>query len=247
MQRVGTFYRSVIGKKAIVAATGAILLAFLVFHLIGNLKAFLPDPAPGVYDIDLYSKFLRTVGEPLFPRTTVLWTIRCVLLVALGLHIACVVQLAKQNRDARPVAYIHKPARREATPSARWMLYTGSFLILFIVLHLLQFTTGTLGSTGFGESVYANLYLAFHKLYFVGFYAVAMLILALHLFHGAWSLFQSLGLDNPDRNLGLRRFAMAVSIGIFLAFASVPAAFYSGLMQAPKPAAQLTQQFEQQR
>ncbi len=247
MQRLGTFYRSVIGKKAIVAATGAMLLAFLVFHLIGNLKAFLPDPAPGVYDIDLYSKFLRTVGEPLFPRTSLLWIIRCTLLAALTLHIVCVIQLANQSRNARPVGYIHKSAHREATPSARWMLYTGSFLILFIILHLLQFTTGTIGSTGFGQSVYGNLYVAFHKLYFVTFYATAMAILALHLFHGAWSLFQSLGLDNPDRNLGLRRFAMAVSIGIFLAFVSVPAAFFSGLMQAPKATAQLAQQFEQQR
>lgn len=234
-----------IGKKAIVAASGGILLAFLVFHLIGNLKAFLPDPSPGIYDIDLYSRFLRTVGEPLFPRASLLWIIRCGLLVALTLHIICVIQLAKQNRDARPIGYNHRSSLREATPSARWMLYTGSFLSLFIVLHLLQFTTGTILSAGFGESVYGNLYVAFHKLYLVTAYAIAMAVLALHLFHGAWSLFQSLGLDNPDRNLGLRRFAMAVSIGIFLAFASVPAAFYAGLMQAPKPAAQLAQQFGQ--
>lgn len=247
MHRLVAFYESMIGKKAIVASTGSILLVFLVFHLTGNLKAFLPDPSPGIYDIDVYAQFLRTVGEPLFPKTSLLWIIRCVLLVALGLHILCVFQLANRNRTARSIGYRHRPEHVEATHSARWMIYTGSFLLLFIVIHLLQFTTGTIGSAGFTASVYTNLDVAFQQVFWVGFYLTAMVILGLHLFHGTWSVFQSLGVDNPDRNRGLRRLAAIVSIGIFLAFVSVPTAFFLGVMPKPEPTPNLAQHLEPQR
>lgn len=233
MTRLGLLYRSVIGKKVIVAVTGVMLLVFLILHVIGNLKAFLPDPSPGVPDIDVYGHFLRTMGEPLVPYMGVLWIVRVVMGIALVLHIVCVIQLALISRGARDVAY-REIRHIESTASARWMLYTGSLMLVFLVVHLLQFTTGTIAPKPFDQSdVYANLYGAFRHWYYAVFYLVAMFVLGLHLYHGAWSVFQSLGLDNPDRNRSLRRLAVCIALGLALAFASLPAAFWSGEMPSP--------------
>ena len=233
MSRLVTLYRSSLGKKAIVAVTGAMLLGFLVLHVVGNLKAFLPDPEPGVADIDVYARFLRTMGEPIFPYSSALWIVRTILAAALGLHLVCVFQLALQNRGARPVRYA-RTRHGHATPPARWMLYTGSLLGVFIVIHLLQFTTGSIDAARFTEgAVYLNLHRTFQLGGYVVFYVGAMAVLGLHLYHGAWSLFQSLGLDNPDRNRGLRALALVFAVGLFLAFSSVPLAFSSGVMDPP--------------
>ena len=233
MRRLLALYRSSIGKKAIVAVTGALLLGFLLLHVIGNLKVFLADPEPGVPDIDVYSRFLRTMGEPLLPYAGALWIMRLVLLAALGLHVLCVIQLALRSRRARPVPYA---SRRyvQASTSARWMLYSGPLILVFVVVHILQFTTGSLDSARFtAGAVYANLYRAFQLWFYVAFYLAALLVIALHLYHGAWSLFQSLGLDNPDRNRGLRALAAALAVGLFVAFASVPLAFVTGTLEPP--------------
>ncbi|MEE2679219.1 MAG: succinate dehydrogenase cytochrome b subunit [Myxococcota bacterium] len=234
MTRLGRLYRSVIGKKAIVAVTGVMLLVFLILHVIGNLKAFLPDPSPGVPDIDVYGQFLRTMGEPLVPYMGVLWSIRVIMGIALVLHIVCVIQLALINRRARDVGY-REVQHVESTAPARWMLYTGAFMLFFLIVHLLQFTTGTIDASRFvNGKIYANLYRAFHDVpaYSV-FYLVAMLVLCLHVYHGAWSFFQSLGLDNPDRNRGLRHLAAVIAVVLALSFAALPAAFWSGVMASP--------------
>ena len=233
MKRLLQLYRSVLGKKAIVAVTGAIMLGFLILHMIGNLKAFLPDSSPGVPDIDLYSRFLRTMGEPILPYSVALWIVRIITGSALVLHVVCVFQLATRNRRARPVHY-DRADYTEATTSGRWMLYTGSLLLLFLGFHLLQFTTGSIDVSRFVDGeVYGNLFRAFHQWYFAALYLAAMAILALHLYHGAWSLFQSLGYDSPDRNRGLRRLAVVIALGLALSFGAVPVAFFSGLMQPP--------------
>jgi len=234
MTRILALHRSLLGKKVIVAVTGAMLLAFLLLHVAGNLKAFLPDPSPGIPDIDLYSHWLRSMGEPLLPSSFALWAVRIVLLLALVLHVECVLQLAVRNRRARPVRY-DRVEHAEATASARWMLYTGALLLLFVVIHLLHFTTGSLDPDGFVRgAVYANLHHAFGRWPVVLFYLGALVVLTLHLSHGAWSLFQSLGLDNPDRNRALRRTALAIAIAIPLGFAAVPLAFSTGLMKPPQ-------------
>lgn len=233
MNRFLLLYHSILGKKAIVAVTGAMMLGFLVLHVIGNLKAFLPDVAVGVPDIDVYSRFLRTMGEPILPYGVALWAIRIVMGIALVLHVVCVAQLAAISRRARPVGY-QAPDYVEATRSARWMLQTGAVLLAFLVFHLLQFTTGSVEPSRFVEGgVYGNLFRAFQQWYYAALYLIVMGILALHLYHGAWSLFQSLGADSPDRNRGLRRMAVVVAIGLAFAFGSVPAAFFSGVMDPP--------------
>jgi succinate dehydrogenase / fumarate reductase cytochrome b subunit len=236
VKRLVLLYRSLVGKKAIVAVTGAVLMGFLLLHAAGNLKAFLPAPLPGVPDIDVYARFLRTMGEPLLPHGFVLWTLRIALLVALVLHVVCVVQLALHNRRARPVGYA-RADYVEATVSGRFMLYTGGLLLLFVAVHIPHLTTGSIASARYVEgAVYGNLHRSFAGWGFTAFYVAAMAVLGTHLYHGAWSAFQSLGLDNPDRNRALRGVAMAIAVVLPLAFASVPLAFFSGEM-APPPVA----------
>lgn len=244
MTRFVRLYRSALGKKAIVAVTGAILLLFLLLHVAGNLKVFLPDAAPGVPDIDLYARFLRTMGEPLLPFSGALWTVRVILAVAFVLHVVCVFQLATRNRRARPVGY-RRQQYAEATAPARWMLVTGSLLLAFLAIHLLQFTSGTIDAERFVPgAVYANLDRAFSGWGYTLFYTGAMGVLALHLYHGGWSLFQTLGLDNPDRNRALRALALCVALGLALAFAAVPLAFFAGSMAPPPTTPPSAQQLE---
>ena len=127
MSRLAVLYRATVGKKALVAVTGFVLLGFLLGHMAGNLKAFVPDPQPGVADIDVYAAYLREIGVPLLPHGWFLWLTRAALLSALVVHVVCVLQLAARNRAARPVGY-RVTTQVEATRSARAMLLTGSLL-----------------------------------------------------------------------------------------------------------------------
>jgi len=227
------FYQSTLGKKAIVAVTGAIMIGFLVGHVTGNLKVFLPDPEPGIHDIDVYARFLRSAGEPILPHGGVLWIVRLTLLSALVIHVVLVVQLSVRNRMARPVGYASQHHAR-ATRPARWMMVSGLVVLAFVVFHVLHFTTGTIDPAGFQEgAVYSNLYQAFTRWPFVVLYIVAMGLVALHLYHGAWSMFQTLGLDSPDRNRALRWFAVVLSVALFAGFVTVPISFVAGALDSP--------------
>jgi succinate dehydrogenase / fumarate reductase cytochrome b subunit len=246
LQRWLGLYHSSIGKKIIAAVTGALMLAFLVGHVVGNLKVFLPDPEPGVADIDVYAEFLRSVGEPLVPHGAMLWVVRTVLLAAVVLHVTCVLQLSARSRAARPEGY-RATSYKQASLSARMMMASGLLLLAFIVFHILHFTTGTVDPADFTEgAVYANLRRAFTQWSLVALYVVAMAGVGLHVFHGAWSMFQSLGLDNPDRNRLLRGLSVLLAVALFIGFATVPLAFAVGALgprsssvtaSAPAPAA----------
>ena len=204
-----------------------------MLHVTGNLKAFLPDAAPGVPDIDHYAEFLRTMGEPLVPHNGVLYLTRAVLLISVVLHIWMVISLTAQNRRARPVRYVRQKYV-QATTAARYMLGTGFLIAVFIVFHILHFTAGVLDPMRFVEgAVYENLYRAFQLWYFVMIYVFAMAVIAFHLYHGVWSLFQTLGIDNPDRNRALRAFAAASALALFLGFSSLPVTFYFKKLPPP--------------
>jgi succinate dehydrogenase / fumarate reductase cytochrome b subunit len=229
--------RSSLGKKTVAAVTGAILSGFLVLHVVGNLKAFLGVDAAGRYEIDTYARFLRVAGEPLLPAGFVLWSLRVVLGVSLVAHVLVVTSLALQNRSARPVGYA-LVRYRAASVSARWMFWTGLALLVFVVLHILHFTTGTLAAPGWApQTVYANLQRAFSRIPVTAGYVIAMVLLALHLRHGVWSAFQTAGWDGPRRNAALRRFAAWGALALALAFAALPQAFAAGWLPAPGTAA----------
>ncbi len=234
MSRIATLYRSTLGKKAIAAVTGIVLFGFVVLHMVGNLKTFTGSDCEGVAHIDIYARFLRTMGEPLVPYSFLLWTGRIVLLVCLVLHVVTVIDLARLNRSARPIRYHHRQELVRSTFTARSMLASGVLLLVFIVIHVLHFTTGSIDITPFvHEAVYANLYHAFGKWFIVLFYVLAMGLLGIHLYHGVWSLFQTLGIDNPDRNRSLRALAALAAFILFVGFCSVPVLVYLNVLPAP--------------
>ncbi len=120
------------------------------------------------------------------------------------------------------------------------MMVTGLFLLVFIVMHLAHFTLGAIEPSRFEYGrVYQNLQDAFSRLPWVAVYAISMAIIGLHLYHGAWSLFQTLGLDNPDRNRGLRRLSAVIAVGLAIAFASIPFAFYTGILKSAESTEQV--------
>ena len=148
MSRIAQIYHSTLGKKAVVAVTGVILFGFVVLHMLGNLKTFTGNAEDGTPHIDIYARFLRTMGEPLLPGGFALWTTRIILLVALVLHVVVVIQLSVRNRASRPARY-DRHVQVESTWPARTMLVSGLLLLVFVVVHILQFTTGTIDITPF--------------------------------------------------------------------------------------------------
>ncbi|MGI9020831.1 MAG: succinate dehydrogenase cytochrome b subunit [Solirubrobacterales bacterium] len=224
-------WRSSIGKKVIVAISGGILAAYVLLHVLGNLKAFQGADAGGA-PIDSYAEFLRTVGDPVVPRSGILWAVRAILIVALVLHVVGVVQLSKRNAAARPAGNNAKRIARSF--SSRTMLPGGLFLLAFIVFHILQFTTGTINSDEYIEgAVYRNLYEAFQNPLFVAVYVGVSIVLGLHLRHGIWSTTQTAGWDKPNRNPTIRRSSNFLAVAIAVGFAAVPLAFWTGILEAP--------------
>lgn len=230
MNRISTLYSSSIGKKSIAAVTGLILFGFLIGHVAGNLKVFTGSTAEGVPHIDEYGQFLRELGEPLLPFMAGLWIARAVLIVSLVLHVIVVSQLALQSSAARPTKYVRSQKVASSTP-ARWMMYTGLLVLVFIVFHILHFTTGTIRLGEFEHgTIYNNLRHSFTIWPVAIGYSVVMIVLGMHLYHGVWSLFQTLGLDNPDRNKALRTFALVMTLVITIGFIVVPLSFVTGMM-----------------
>ncbi len=237
MARATRFLSSTLGTKTVVAVTGIILLGFVILHMLGNLKTFTGTDARGVPHIDVYARFLRTMGEPMLPHGVALWATRAILLVALLLHVGMVFRLQARNRAARPIPYDHRQERVVSTVAARTMLLSGVLILVFAVIHILHFTTGSLSWVPrvVPEEIYANLSRAFGVWYVAVFYVIASGLLGFHLYHGAWSMFQTLGLDNPDRNRPLRWFAALVAVILVLGFSSVPLLFIIGVMPEPMP------------
>lgn len=213
-----------IGKKAVMAVTGFILVGFVILHMVGNLKIYL-----GPQHFDAYAAFLREMGEPLLLREQALWMVRLILLAAVVLHAAAAVQLTQMSWKARPIPYSRRDAIA-ASYAARTMRWGGVILLLFIVYHLLHFTAGRVGFEP-GEfrpgAVYQNVVAGFRVWYVSAFYIVAQVALGLHLFHGVWSAFQTLGLD-AQRNPFYRHLAAALSVVVVAGNISIPLSVLGG-------------------
>lgn len=230
MNRIQALYATTIGKKFIAAITGLILFGFLAGHVAGNLKVFTGSTAEGVPHIDEYAHFLRIAGEPLVPANFVLWGARVVLLASVVLHVVVVIQLALLSQEARPVNYV-KSTKKAATLPALYMMFSGTLILGFIIFHILHFTTGTIQIGEFEHGyVYNNLASSFGHWWVALFYIFVMVVLGFHLNHGIWSLFQTLGLDNPDRNQLLRMLATGLTVAIILGFIAVPLSFMTGIL-----------------
>jgi succinate dehydrogenase / fumarate reductase cytochrome b subunit len=234
MSLIKTFYGSTIGKKITMALSGLVLVLFVLGHMAGNLKIFAGiDPSTGDYKIDDYGRFLRSMGSEMMGHEGLLWGVRVVLLVCLIVHAVSGIQLARLNRRAKPEGY-KVSSYRSANAASRTMIYGGLFLLVFVTYHILHFTTGTVHFHGFVEGeVYANVFAAFRHWSLAGFYVVSMALLAAHLYHGTWSMFQTLGVDTPQWNKGFRTAAKIVAVALFLGFSAVPVSIAAGLLPAP--------------
>lgn len=219
------------------ALSGLVLVLFVLGHMAGNLKIFAGvDPATNDYKIDDYGRFLRSMGSEMLGHSGVLWIVRIALLACLVIHVVSGIQLSRLNRAAKPVGY-KVSNYRSANAASLTMIYGGLFLLLFVTFHILHFTTGHLHFSGFVEGeVYANVWSAFQSLLTAAFYVVAMGLLALHLYHGTWSMFQTLGVDTPNWNKGIRTIAKVISVALFVGFSAVPVSIATGLLSAPNPA-----------
>lgn len=221
-------WASSVGKKQVVALTGFVLILYVVAHMLGNLKAFQGTGAGGAA-IDSYGEWIRTVGEPVIPREGILWTVRAVLLLCLVVHVAGVAQLAVKNRAARPRG--RRPPVIKRSLSTQTMQAGGVVLLVFIVFHILHFTTGTLDPDHFAQgAVYSNLDGAFASPFFVLAYVVAVIALGLHLRHAVWSTVQTAGWDKPNRNPTVRRGSSFIAVAVTVGFAAVPVAFWTGVL-----------------
>jgi succinate dehydrogenase / fumarate reductase cytochrome b subunit len=224
IHRAIRFYEAPIGKKSVMALTGAILFAYVAGHLLGNLQIYSSDHD----QINRYAAFLHDPS-----RATLLWLVRALLLIAVAIHITASVQLWNLQRAARPIGYVKKDDIPSAY-AARTMLWSGPIIAAFVVFHVLHLTVGSvlpLQEQGPNQpDVRANVIAGFQHPAVAIFYVVAMLLLCLHLYHGLWSMFQSVGLSHPRYTPVLKRLAAVSAILIAAGNVSIPLAVMAGLL-----------------
>jgi len=224
MRRVAKLYRSSVGKKILMACTGLILFLFIVGHMVGNLKVL-----SGPEAFNHYAEFLREIGYPLLPHQSFLWMFRAVLLAAVVVHATSALLLWRSSRAARSEGY-GKKKDISFTYASRTMRWGGVILALFIVYHLLHLTVGSIHPDFIPGDVYHNYVVAFQSPLIFGFYVVAQAALCFHLYHGLWSVTQTLGASHPKYNPIRRPVAVVLSLGIFVGFLIPPVLVLAGVV-----------------
>jgi succinate dehydrogenase / fumarate reductase cytochrome b subunit len=222
-----SFYRSTIGKKIIMGVTGLIGVGFVILHMAGNLQVFIGQSKLNDYGAMLHG-----------PLNELTWLLRIVLIVSVILHVTMAVQLTQRSAAARPIGY-QKKVPQAATLASRTMKWGGVLLLVFIVFHILHFTTETIDPGGARGSVdvhgnrdvYGNIVASFHIWWVALFYIVAMMALGLHLFHGAWASVRTLGYAKPSPNPLHRKIAAAIAVIVWLGFTLVPVGVIVGLIK----------------
>jgi succinate dehydrogenase / fumarate reductase cytochrome b subunit len=215
------FWQTTVGKKAVMAVTGFVLFGFVSGHLLGNLQVFL-----GPEKLNDYAKLLHY--EP-----ALLWMVRLALLSCVVLHVWAAFQLWLLQLDARPVKYVRK-VNLNSSYASRTMIWSGPIIAAFVIFHLLHFTLGTVHPHFDPDNVYNNVVLGFQQVPVSVSYIIAMCLLCLHLYHGVWSMFQSVGVNHPVYTPWLKRFAAVFAFLIALGNISIPVAVLAGFV---KPAA----------
>jgi succinate dehydrogenase / fumarate reductase, cytochrome b subunit len=225
MSWILSFYRSSIGKKAVMAVTGFFLFGWIFLHMAGNLKVYL-----GPEHYNEYARFLITMGAPLLPPRFALIVVRTLLLIAAYLHIDSATRLTLMNRAARPVDYRQRtyPA---ATYAARTMRWGGVIVLLFVFYHLGHMTFGSFHPNFIEGDVYHNFVTGFQVWWVSAFYILANLALGLHLYHGLWSMFNSVGLNHPSLNPWKKVFATTFALIVTLGNVSFPIMVLIGVVR----------------
>ena len=217
------FYDSTIGKKVVMAVTGVILFGYVLGHLIGNLQIYSPDPQ----QINNYAKFLHA-------HAILLWGVRTLLLASVVLHITSSVQLWLLKQKARPQGYVKKDDL-PASYAARTMIWSGPIIAAFVIFHVLHLTIGSvlpLATLPDGDmDVRTNVITGFQNLAVAGFYIIAMALLCMHLYHGLWSMFQSLGVNHPRYTPIIKKFAAAFAWFVAIGNISIPVMVTLGVLK----------------
>jgi succinate dehydrogenase / fumarate reductase cytochrome b subunit len=218
--RAPNFWQSTNGKKVVMAVTGCIMFLFLIGHLLGNLLVY-----AGRERFNQYAQFLRF-------DDTLLWIVRAILIVSVVLHIIATVQLALRNRAARPIGYSRKEAINSSYAS-RTMYWSGPIVLVFIIFHLLEFTAGTIHpqSQFIAGDVYHNVVAGFTVWWVSAWYIFALVLLGLHLRHGLWSMFQSVGYNHPRHTPLLKKAAYLIAVVVILGYISIPISVVAGIIK----------------
>lgn len=216
--RAFRFYQATIGKKAVMAVTGVILFGFVIGHLIGNLQVFAGREA-----LNDYGYFLHHSTHGL------LWVFRLVLLVSVIAHIVASIQLTKVKMDARPVGYV-KTDYSHSTYASRTMMWSGPIIAAFVIFHLMDLTWGNVNPAFQDGKVYENLVASFSRWPVAIAYIVALTLLSMHLYHGIYSMFQSLGFSHPRYTPRIQRFSKIFALLIWAGYVSIPVSVMAGLI-----------------
>jgi succinate dehydrogenase / fumarate reductase cytochrome b subunit len=219
-ERPARFLASTNGKKIVMAVTGVILFAFVIGHMLGNLQVY-----EGPEKINAYGRFLKSIPE-------LLWGVRVTLLIAVALHIWATIGLALRNNSARPKGYARK-TNTVSSYASRTMYWSGPLLFCFIVYHLLHFTAGLVhpGSDFVEGDVYHNMVSSFQVWYVSAWYIFSMILLGLHVGHGASSFLQSLGFNHPRHTPVIKRAAAIFAVLLIAGFISIPVSVLTGLIK----------------
>lgn len=216
------FLQSTVGKKVVMAVTGIILFGFTIVHMLGNLQIYL-----GPAKFNAYAHFLKSVPS-------LLWGTRAILFISVVLHIVTAMQLTALAGAARPKAYSFR-RWRSASYASRTMMLSGPLLALFIVYHLLHFTTGQAHPHFIKQDAYWNFVTGFKVAWTAAAYVVCMLALGLHLAHGVYSASQSLGLRTARTAPVFKLVAYALTLVLVAANISMPIAVQAGVIKLHVP------------
>jgi succinate dehydrogenase / fumarate reductase cytochrome b subunit len=227
IHRAVRFYEAPIGKKAVMAVTGVVLFGYVIVHLLGNLQIYSGNPQ----QINAYAAFLHNPANAMALMAARLFLLACVVA-----HIVAAIQLWGQNRAARPASY-YKKADPGGSYASRTMRWGGLIIAAFVIFHVLHLTVGAVlpieevGGDPTKPDVYNNVIHGFQNVGVSAFYILAMGLLCMHLYHGIWSMFQSLGLFHPRYTPMIKRGAAIVAILIAVGNISIPVAVLAGVLQ----------------
>jgi succinate dehydrogenase / fumarate reductase cytochrome b subunit len=225
MRRILTLWDSTVGKKIMMAATGVILIGFVVGHMVGNLKVY-----QGAEAFNHYAEGLRTFGDPFFGRGQVLWLVRIVLFVSVLIHLLAATQLTLRSRAARATGYRKYDADMVFSYASRTMVWGGVIILAFVIYHLMHLTFGNVHPEFVHGNAYHNFVAGFRSWPVSLAYVAAMIPLGFHLYHGSWSMLQTFGASNPGWNHIRRPMAAVLALAVVIGNISFPVAVLAGFV-----------------
>jgi succinate dehydrogenase / fumarate reductase, cytochrome b subunit len=225
MARAFSLWGTTVGKKIAMAVSGVILIGFVVGHMVGNFKVY-----QGREIFNHYAEGLRMFGLPFFSTGQLLWLVRVVLLAAVLIHIVAAFQLTRRARQARAVGYRRYDNDLVFSYASRTMVWGGVIILLFVVYHLLHFTFGTAHPNFIHGDAYHNFVVGFSSVPVSIAYIAAMIPLGFHMYHGFWSMLQTLGANNPTYNRYRRPVAVFLAAIVVIGNISFPVAVLTGIV-----------------